>query len=437
MDDCFILPGVKKCVWSVIGVVAVSGQALAGQALAGQAKAAEQRPIGLTGSGEALLADAAGRPSLDATGSGGWDNGFKIQSADGNYSLRLSGEMQFRYVSTFQDHAPNGAKDTALGFESTRTRLGFGGHVIDPSVNYFIFYGLTGGNGVLLDAWIEKKFDKLTIRAGQFKLPIWEEWTVSETKEQFVERSVLDARFSQVYSQGVMATWQEDDWRVKVALSDGARSLNDNTLGTQFGVTGRAEYKWAGEWRQRAYYNSFPEDPKFGVVGAAFHYEDGASAASEGSGRPFVDDAKVYQFTADAQVGYGGYGAAIAFIANLEENPGGRDYDQYGVLVQGGYFINEHTELIARYEWGDLDGEAGDRVSAMAMSDETTNDTANVLTLGVNRFFAGHAMKFTADASVVLDELSGAWGASGRGFRADSEGAGPQVVLRSQVQLLF
>ncbi|MEM1329196.1 MAG: hypothetical protein AAGG07_01410 [Planctomycetota bacterium] len=416
----------------------VAGTALGMVLVCGSVSATTTEGERELGGNEALLADASARQSLQNAGSAGWDNGFKFSSGDGNYALQLYGGLQFRYVSSFQDESANGAEDTALGFENTRTRLGAKGHIIDPTITYNIWHGFTGsGSSLLLDAWMQKKYDKLTVRVGQFKLPTWQEWTVSEMRQQFVERSVLDARFSQLYSQGVMATWTEDDWRVMGALSDGLRSWNDNSLGTQFGVTGRAEYKWAGDWSQRSDFNSFRDEQQFGVVGAAFHYQDGASAAGEGSGAPFIDDAQVYQFTVDTQVGYGGWGLAAAFIGNFEENPGGNDYDQYGVLVQGSYFVTDDWELIARYEWGDLDGQAGDRVDSMMMSDETTNDTLSVLTVGANRFFSGHALKFTTDVGIALDEVSGAWAGGSRGYRADADGADAQVVVRAQMQLLF
>ncbi len=46
-----------------------------------------------------VLADADTRTALKDTGlTGGWDDGFFLQSADGNFRLEVSGQVQTRYV---------------------------------------------------------------------------------------------------------------------------------------------------------------------------------------------------------------------------------------------------------------------------------------------------------------------------------------------------
>ncbi|MEM9081968.1 MAG: hypothetical protein AAGB34_00110, partial [Planctomycetota bacterium] len=86
-----------------------------------------------------MMADAETRSSLLANGGGaGWDDGFYIKSEDGNFKLKVGGWAQFRYVANFRDTALAGTSgdDTEHGFNATRTRINFKGHVIDPSLFY-------------------------------------------------------------------------------------------------------------------------------------------------------------------------------------------------------------------------------------------------------------------------------------------------------------
>ena len=61
----------------------------------------------------------------------GWDKGFYLASADGNFKLKIGGYLQYRYVFNNQDSSPE--DDNRGGFENTRTRLKFAGHVGDPT----------------------------------------------------------------------------------------------------------------------------------------------------------------------------------------------------------------------------------------------------------------------------------------------------------------
>jgi hypothetical protein len=51
----------------------------------------------------------------------GWDGGFSLGSADGNYKLNIGGLMQVRYVHSMRDNS--GADDSVGGFENQRTYL--------------------------------------------------------------------------------------------------------------------------------------------------------------------------------------------------------------------------------------------------------------------------------------------------------------------------
>lgn len=375
-----------------------------------------------------LAADAASRSILSG------------EADDADRPLSASAFIQFRYVADYQDQQ-DAQENLSIGFVNSRTRVGLKGSLAEKKLSYFVWFGFTGsGASLLLDAWAKWEVsDDLTVRVGQFKLPTWHEWTVSETRETFVERSVLDARFSQLYSQGVEFVLQRDALRFVGAFTDGLRSWDlsgtGSSLGDHWAVTGRAEVLLDGSFAQRDDFESFrDEDPLF-VIGLAGHYQDGGSLDGSGSTNIYRNGTQITQWTADIQRGFGGWSLYGAVIGNHEERPGGQAFDQIGVLLQAQAFVTDDVQVFARYEWGDLDGEAA--LFAMSNPGATTNDELSLLTVGVTRFLAGHALKLTADAGVAFDEVSGAWRGAGAGWQGDDVNAGAEFVIRAQFQALF
>ncbi|MHC4828658.1 MAG: hypothetical protein ACYTEY_19075, partial [Planctomycetota bacterium] len=98
----------------------------------------EQRADEIRGLVHDVLADADTRASLMQDGlTAGWDGNFFLQSADGNWRLRLRGQVQVRYVWNVQDDALDG-DDNEYGFEVRRAKIKFDGNIIDPTWQYVI-----------------------------------------------------------------------------------------------------------------------------------------------------------------------------------------------------------------------------------------------------------------------------------------------------------
>lgn len=376
------------------------------------------------------LADADGRTSF-LQSSSGWNNGFKITDGTGNYSLQVTGGTQFRWIASLQDNS--GGDDTVAGFENTRTRFGFKGNIIDPTWQYFIWGGWgAGGNTVLLEANVTKDLENgWKIKAGQFKLPTWQEWTFSEYRQQFVERSVLDARFAQSYSQGVMAAYSTDDWRASFTFSDGLRTLNTAYNGggpttpgystqTDYAFTGRFEYKAAGDWSAVSDYTGTKGATNDTIViGGGVHYQSDESGTA-------ANEVELTEFNIDANLQWDGANLFAGMVYRSLDDDAALDRDEYGFLIQGGYYLADDLELIARYEHGDLDGGGG-----------VGGDDLSILTFGVNKYWASHNLKWTTDIGFALDPVDGNWGGAGRGWRGDAANEDGQIVIRSQLQLWF
>lgn len=382
-----------------------------------------------------VLADADTRSSLLQDGmTAGWDKGFFLGSADGNFLLKVQGQLQARFVYNTQNKSPD--DDDRWGFENRRTKLTFSGHIVDRTWDYRIQSAANrdGGDFDLDDAFIAKHFGDWTLRVGQFKPPFMREELVSSSRQLAVERSLVNEEFNQGRSQGVELAYRGDQFGAAMMLNEGFD--RDNTPGlaqdTEFAITARVEALLAGSWGQFKDFTSWPDEGPAVLIGAAVHYErdefgtgDGLFVDADADGlddTPNDDELETLAFTADVSLEFGSANAFAAFVyRNLDRDS--TTADQLGLVVQGGLFLTDDLEIFARYEWADADSAGVGDLS--------------VITFGVNRFWAKHALKWSMDVGIGLNEITEPWSASGAGWRTDASGDDGQFVVRSQMQLLF
>ncbi len=115
----------------------------------------EQRADEIRGLVQDVLADADTRESFLMQRGGGYDDGFVL--GGGNFSLKINGQLQIRYIWNDADGATSfDGDDHRWGFENTRTKLMFSGNVINSQWGYYLEgnFGRDGGEFELDDAWI-------------------------------------------------------------------------------------------------------------------------------------------------------------------------------------------------------------------------------------------------------------------------------------------
>lgn len=379
-----------------------------------------------------LAADAGARTSLlGAAPRAGYDKGFVLADTGGDYKLNIGGYTQFRYVANVRDEPPgDDQEEFTSGFQATRTRLIFSGTVLNPDLSFFIHGGFTRFNGTfgLLDAFAKYDLDDgFSIKWGQYRLPLMREESVADHLQLFAERSVFNSYFSQDRSQGVELAYEGDSWRLMGDFSDGLASLNtdiDSDREADLAWTGRAEWKWDGEWSQFRDFTSWRGSELAGMVGGAIHWQSGGDTTG-------TFDADVYQYTLDASFEGDGWNAFAAFAGRHVETGDAPSVEDYGLLVQGGYFVSSQTELIARYD--------------ILLPDEVGNtpgtEKFQSFSVGANYYLSpdSHAAKFTADLQWYPDSLQGSEMVvnpnTNIGILDDVEG--DQIVLRLQFQLVF
>jgi hypothetical protein len=372
-----------------------------------------------------LLAEASLRSSLadGLTGESGKDDkGFFIKT--GATRLNLGARLEYRFIANQrEDDALD--DDLTTGFGYRRIRVTAKGSLTEE-----LGFAVQGnfGNGTslgLTDAYMSWKFDdKTLLRAGQLKVPLLKEEIISHTRQLAAERSVVNSVFTQDYSQGVDLVLTQDVTRLGLAVSDGLRTLNtDFDAGTEadFAATARAEYKFSGDWKHFDAFTSFAKGKDAAYVGAALHYQSGGETGG-------TNERDLFEYTVDATIKGAGWNAFAAFVGRREEVAAG-DFNDAGFLLQGGYFLNDQWEAIARY------------AHVMPDSDRVNGDDFRELTLGANYYFfpESTAVRFTGEINYDFDDTVGSSSivrtSAANGLLPSAEDG--QIYLRLQLLVSF
>ena len=282
-----------------------------------------------------VLADSETRTSLQGSGAtSGYNNGFFISSADGNFKLNLSLLAQARFTWNYQpgenisdgpgtvtvggdtynvgSNSSNGIGDdvSTWAFENRRTQMAFSGNVVDPSWTYMarMNYGsasdpytpTSGEQGesyqagvVLQDAWVNKDFGNgFGVKVGQFKSPFMAESLRNDGAQLTAERSVVDYTFSGGYTQGIMLNYTQDMFRAMGSYNNGPRAQNgtwSTNSNNSISLAGRVEFKAMGSWSQFDNESSLKSDESGLVIGAAIQYYNNRGQSVDGRYNPAVN----------------------------------------------------------------------------------------------------------------------------------------------------
>jgi len=407
-----------------------------------------------------VLDNAETRASLLENGMYAGHDGksFFLKSADGGFLLRISGQMQMRYVVNFRDGQRDSASspaagddNTETGFELRRTKIQFAGHIADPRFQYKIRIAVdrttntVEGEEVLIAYQLT---NAITLFGGETKAPLLREELVSSQRQLAVERSYVNEIFTGGFVQGAGGIWYDpevlnDSLKVTFAVTDGARSgeappstipLTQPTRevskrfyedASDFAATVRADLRLAGDWGKWGEFTSWPGEDTSIFLGAAIHQEYGETGDDVDGNNNFT------LWTVDGSLQTNGLSVFAAFMMLHTDNEDGfADYDPWGVVAQLGYNMpvgDNYIEPFIRYEHIDLDDFASD----LGLS----SDEIDMITVGVNYYLAKHNAKLSLDVVWALDSVP--LSQTGLHVLADAPDEEDQIILRTQFQLLF
>lgn len=401
-----------------------------------------------------VLADAETRSSLQGSGAtSGYDGGFSLSSADGNYSMKVNVLQQIRWTYNDRD-TPAAGEDQTWGFENKRTRLTFSGNMVDSTWSYKIAYyfgysnnvegfgetslafvdangngtveagelGLGTAAGGLADAFVTKDFGNgFSLSVGQFKVPYSAESSLDAGNLQFNDYSTVSNNFANGYGQGVKFGWSSDMFRVAASYTNSIGQTNTSwgvgSPADEYALSARGEFKIAGDWNQFASGSAGGKD--FGaVVGVGVDWSD--------SNDPAQGD--TFGITVDGTVDFGAGNVSLAIFRDDNDGVAAGE-NPWGFTLGGGVFVtpNKDIEVVARYEYGnaDIKGITDNRFSAM--------------TLGANWYLAKNAAKLGVNFGYAFSDIGGTWGsqASGNNWLADGVDQDGQWMFQAQMSFSF
>ena len=341
----------------------------------------------------------------------------------------IGGYIQFRYLATAFDS--DGDEDFANGFQLQRARIIVRGSIGSdeqggPTFDYLLlpFTGPSGRWG-LLDAWVRWRAEEhWTVQAGQFKLPFWREWLISERFILPIERSEVTATYASIYAQGVRVGFNDGNVRANFAFSDGLRSLNtafNSDAGAEYALTARGEYLAFGEWGQFTDATALNAEQDALMFGVAIHHQ-GETDSFRG-----VSIDHLTQVTADISWEVGDLALMGAGVVRLLEPSAADEQRSFGGLAQGGYMVRDDVEVFGRYE------------VIVPDSDAMADDAYHAITGGVNWYIRGHSAKLTVDAvySFGPPDDTGVIGFGPNAGTGLLDGEDDQLALRAQFQFIF
>jgi len=362
-----------------------------------------------------LIADAGTRASLLQGGPNGgatYAGTFSIADGSGNNRLNFGGTEIFRYNVSSRDSGSQGDQnDFTIGFNAPVNRLRMWGNVWDKSLTFKI-QGNWGGSSSegqsfnLEDAYAMYTWDNgFSLKWGQFRMALEREWSVEDEFQQGADRSVTSYVFSPGYTQGIQMGYTADAFRFSAGFTDGI-----NTGGTDFTSAAEADYAFHGrvdwkvmgaDWERFNDFTSWRSAPDNALmIGGGAEFQRGGETG-------FTTDVQTILYSIDAawegqgwNVFAAGYGAHV--------DPGAAGFltvDNYGFVVQGGFFFADQVEAFARMEAIFLDKD-----SAVA-GDKTMYFTS----LGVNYYVSpeSHAAKLTLQGSYAWNDTSALMGSGG------------------------
>lgn len=357
-----------------------------------------------------LLADAEQRTSLLGAPTSAWTgNNFQIGNQDGTFVLNISAYNQTRLNVNIRDDEAAGpfANDGfESGFSQPRTRLIFDGNVVNPDTFYRIEIGFDGssnsadsGMGKLLDAYFGHRYSSgLTVTLGQRKVDILRSYNQASNRNQLIEGTVVESAFNPGRSQGIFFAYEgeQGNWRYSGAFTDGAGTQNTdfttNPPEGDWAISNRFDFAIDGDLNAFAdSVRQFPGADGATIVGANLHIQEGANDVG-------VQRALFVQWGGDVIFqSPDGWNIFAEFVGRYTDTEGQPTFNDLGIAVQGGFFVNDQTEIAGAWD------------VVIPDDDRAANaDPFNTLQANVNYWpFAGsRAVKFSGGVVLFLDNPS-------------------------------
>lgn len=343
---------------------------------------------------------------------GQFGDGISMVAQDSSFSLTFSPRMQLLYDGVLN----TGTEEWSDQAMVRRARLKFKGFAYHPSLTYELELGLSNSDTdgatdansntakIILDAVLMWEFHKnFSLWFGQAKLPGTRANLVSSQELQFVDRSILNDRFTLERAFGVQVHHKFAVGKVvfreafAISMGEGRNYTADNRGGHDY--TARFEVLPFGDFDDYVVTDFERSSTPLLSAGVVFDYNDGASREGGQTGDFLAVERDLRTWLIDALFKYNGF-SAMAEYADKKAPDGplvrsGNDfvtfYTGMGLNLQAGYLFKNNIEIAGRY--------------AMVRPDAViTENDHDQYTLGVSKYIARHNLKVQSDITLISEE---------------------------------
>jgi hypothetical protein len=333
-----------------------------------------------------VLADADTRASLQGSGAtAGYNGGFTVGSADGNWSLKINGLLQTRWTSVDNDQnvAPALNTGSQWGFDNDRSWIHFSG-TIAGDYSYDIRHDINNAtnNGGSWENGSMNLNDDWSLTMGTMKMATSRETMIGDQNQLALDRSGM-ASFANpvnfVVGQGAQLAYTGDDLRFMGQLFNnvvlgGVGALNNSAY--TYNLRGEFMVEGAG-WSQFDAFTSADGGAAGTLIGLSYN------SNSDGDNAPNVTGGQS-TWTIDAQMQFGGSNLYVMYSDFQDDNTAGAtNTDSDTMTVMYGMYLDSDWELYGRYI--DSDGSAVAPLNGSNMS------------IGLNNYLAGQNAKWTTE----------------------------------------
>ncbi len=344
--------------------------------------------------------------------------GLRYESPDTTFATKFNFRMQNLMVISYDESS----NSTSSQFLVRRARIKFDGFALTKKLKYKVELGLSNrdmstnsedGNGrgasrMILDAVVQWQFSEhWALWAGQTKLPGNRERVISSGDLQFVDRSLLNSRYTLDRDAGLqlrgMYKVGQMIFAPAFAISQGeGRNITSTNFGG-YDYTAHLEWMPFGAFTNKkgAFVSSDHDrepEPKL-ALGLTFDYNDGAVRQGGQLGRFVKDVDGIYvenslqTFFMDLMFKYRGF-SVLSEYANKQvdvagANTAGSFRSGTGFNLQMGYLLDSDWELALRYTTVSRDTDFS------GIKDE------DQYTLGISKYLAGHKLKVQSDLTRI------------------------------------
>lgn len=339
-----------------------------------------------------------------------WGKGLKLAAKDSSFAMKFS----FRFQTLYQGVLNTTTDEYNDRMLIRRSRLKFDGFAYDPSIVYKVELAVSNrdhrsghidesGNtaNIVLDAVVKWGFaENWQLWFGQTKLPGNRERVISSQKLQFVDRSLVNARYTLDRDKGIQLRHKSKigamivNQIVAVSLGEGRNIIVDNPA-RGYEITGRLEFLPFGKFTSKGDY--FASDlareksPKLSVgITGDINTNAVRSRGNLGGFNTDVDGNYVANDLKSAFVDmifkYNGWSVAAEYANRTTSDTNNGFGTGNGTVVQGGYLLPSNWEFAGRYTT--INGHANSTIADV-----------KEYTFGISRYVIGHSLKFQSDVS--------------------------------------